>query len=111
MGRWFGYREGYEDLTRIYTSKELALKFEDLALVEEELREEIYRYEDEGLMPTDVAVRIRSHRTMKITARNKMGRGGIIQGSYSGRLVQTIWFLLDKQDVLQRRFGTLNTQF
>lgn len=102
MGRWFGYREGYEDLTRIYTSKELALKFEDLALVEEELRNEIYRYEEEGLTPTDVAVRIRSHRTMKVTARNKMGRGGIIQGSYSGRLVQTIWFLLDKPDVLQK---------
>lgn len=102
MGRWFGYREGYEDLTRIYTSEELISKFEDLALVEEELREEIYRYEDEGLTPTDVAVRIRSHRTMKVTARNKMGRGNIVQGSYSGRLAQTIWFLLDKPDVLQK---------
>ncbi len=32
MGRWFGYRPGYEDLTRIYTTAELAGWFSELLL-------------------------------------------------------------------------------
>lgn len=42
MGRWFGYREQYVDLTRIWTTEELSGWFRDLALAEEELRREIY---------------------------------------------------------------------
>ena len=38
MGRWFGFREEYVDLTRLWTTAELAGLFRDLALAEEELR-------------------------------------------------------------------------
>ena len=104
MGRWFGYRQHYEDLVRVYSSKRLADWFEDLAMVEEELRKEIYRYEDEELTPAQVSVHIRAHQNMKITAKNKMGAAGLAQCSFSGSLVQTIWFLLDKPDVLRQNF-------
>ena len=106
MGRWFGYRRGYEDLTRVYTSHELAGWFEDLALVEKELRDDVSRYEDEGLTPADVSVRIRAHRILRVTARNKMGRGQVVRGAFSGRLAQTIWFPLNQPDVLRRNLAT-----
>ncbi len=106
MGRWFGYRSGYEDLTRVYTSEVLASWFEDLALVEQELRDDIGRYEDEGLTPAEVSVRIRAHRTLRVTARNKMGAAQVIRGSFSGRLAQTIWFQLDQPAVLRQNLAT-----
>ena len=39
MGRWFGYRPGYLDLGRLYTTGELVEWFEHIADASEELRE------------------------------------------------------------------------
>src|SRR6187402_1718281 len=91
MGRWFGYRQGYEDLTRIFTTGQIWESFEHLALVERELRSEIYRYEDEGLTPMDMAVAIRAHHTLTVTAPNKMGAARFRKISYSKSISQTIW--------------------
>jgi hypothetical protein len=101
MGRWFGYREQYVDLTRIYTTSELSGWFRDLALAEEELRREIARYERENLTPTDFGPRIRSHPVMMITARNKMGSARTVTQNYSGRLLQTTAFRFGDRDWLQ----------
>jgi hypothetical protein len=104
MGRWFGYRHGYEDLTRIHTTNRIWQFFEHLALVEEELRSEIYRYEEENLTPLQMALAIRSHRNMTITATNKMGAGRVRQLSYSGSLNQTHWLPLDKPEILRQNY-------
>jgi hypothetical protein len=75
MGRWFGYRRGYEDLPRIWMPEELAAWFQDLATVEEEIRRDIRAYGmDEK--PRDVGVRIRVHPSMAITSAAKM-RGAV----------------------------------
>jgi hypothetical protein len=106
MGRWFGFRENYEDLTKIYTTDILASFFEELAIIEQELREEILQYESEDITPLDVSVRIRTNRHMRVTARNKMGAGHVVPGSYSKRLVQTIWFPLHKAEILRQNLNT-----
>src|SRR5690606_3110573 len=67
MGRWFGYRRGYEDLPRIWMPDHLKLKFRALAVVEAEIREEIEQYRLQNLTPMDIAVRIRSIPGMAIT--------------------------------------------
>ena len=36
MGRWFGYRAGYEDLQRMWMTADLRGYFTDLATVEQE---------------------------------------------------------------------------
>ena len=95
MGRWFGYREHYVDLTRIWTTVELSGWFRDLALAEEELRREIARYERENLTPMDFGPRIRNHPAMMITAQNKMGSARIVAQNYSGYMLQTTAFRLD----------------
>ncbi|HET8722289.1 MAG TPA: Z1 domain-containing protein [Nitrospira sp.] len=95
MGRWFGFRTDYVDLTRLWTTARLSTWFRDLALAEEELRAEIARYEREGLTPRDFGVRIRTHPAMLITARNKMGSARQISQNYAGELIQTINFRLD----------------
>lgn len=94
MGRWFGYREQYVDLTRIWTTEELSGWFRDLALAEEELRREIARYERENLTPMDFGPRIRSHPAMMITAQNKMGSARVVWQNYSEYMLQTTAFRL-----------------
>jgi hypothetical protein len=72
MGRWFGFRRGYEDLPRIWMPQDLALKFRALAGIESEIREEIDQYRTQELTPLDIAVRIRTVPGMAITAANRM---------------------------------------
>lgn len=102
MGRWFGYRRGFEDLTRVYTTKVLADWFEDLALIEREIRDQIRTYEEDDLTPKELAVRIRVHSKMKVTAANKLGAARTVQSSFSGRWTQTIWFPLDQPELLRK---------
>lgn len=100
MGRWFGFRSEYVDLTRIWTTGQLSSWFKDLALAEEELRREIERYEREGITPREFGVRIRKHSSMLITARNKMGSARQIDQNYAGELIQTINFRLSDRNWL-----------
>lgn len=92
MGRWFGFRLGYEDLVRLWITEELLTWFSDLARVEEQIREEIAVYEREGKRPVEVPVRIRTHPQMMITSAAKMQNAVMATVSYSARFVQTIMF-------------------
>ncbi|MBD0824444.1 Z1 domain-containing protein [Aestuariibaculum marinum] len=89
MGRWFGYRKGYEDLLRIYTTERIADHFEFVMAVEDDLRNEVRRYIEEGLTPLDFAPKVRAHMRMHPTA--KMGNSSLTK-SYSQQTVQTIYF-------------------
>lgn len=100
MGRWFGYRFGYEELPRVWMTDELQRYFHDLATVEREIRADIARYEDEDLTPTDFAVRVRTHPKMSITAKAKMSAAIPIQVSYNGQRLQTILFNTRDRDWL-----------
>lgn len=95
MGRWFGYRNDYIDLTRLWTTQDLYANFRHLALVEEELRRQIAVYERERLTPLDFGPRIRKHQSMLVTAKNKMGAGDDVKVSFAGELLQTVRFHLD----------------
>ncbi len=92
MGRWFGYRRGYADLTRIWMTDEMRGWFRDLATVEQEIRYDIERYEAEHKTPEQLGVRIRTHPKLAVTAAAKMRRAVRAQVSYSGRRLQTILF-------------------
>jgi hypothetical protein len=95
MARWYGYRGGYQDLTRIYTTGELIGWFADLALVEHRLREDMEVYEQiPGLTPVDVGMRILRHPAMQVTNSLKQ-RATIVNTvsqSYALQLEQTFRF-------------------
>jgi len=101
MGRWFGYRIGYEDLCRIWLPRELANWFSELSEIEAEIREEIARYAREGLTPTEAGVRIRLHPDMAITAASKMRNAVLASYSYSGERPQTTIFARTDQSQLR----------
>ncbi len=102
MGRWFGFREGYEDLTRIWTTAELAGWFATLAFVEHRLRQDIEIYEVQGLTPREVGMRIWQHPTMQITSplKRRFATATMISQSYSLALEQTFKFALSRPEDL-----------
>lgn len=97
MGRWFGYRHGYEDIPRIWMTEELRLAFRAMASVEAEVRSDIMEYADRKVTPMAFAVRVKSIPGMAITAASKMRHAHRCSISYSGKHRQTIWF--DHKDI------------
>lgn len=102
MGRWFGFRGGYEDITRIWTTPELAGWFSDLAFVEHRLREDIEVYENQGLTPYEVGMRIWQHPSMQVTSplKRRFASNTTIAQSYSLALEQTFKFPLRRLEDL-----------
>lgn len=73
MGRWFGYRDGYRDLCRLFIKPDAFDWYAYIASASEELRDEIAKMERYGLRPIDFGLAVRSHPgTLLVTARNKM---------------------------------------
>jgi hypothetical protein len=90
MGRWFGYRQGYDDLVRVHTTEHLYSWFEWLVKAEDAVRSDIDRYARLGVSPTDVAVRIPWHDELTPTARNKMKYAIKNIYNYSNRTTESI---------------------
>ncbi|MBK3625357.1 Z1 domain-containing protein [Streptomyces sp. MBT49] len=109
MGRWFGYRGDYVDLTRLYSTQTLVTWFHDLATIEEELRRQIEHYARRRLTPWQAAPRIRSHEKMLPTARNKMKDTSLQQESFDGRKLQTLRFPFDDPRILDLCLDNLRT--
>lgn len=92
MGRWFGYRTDFEELCRIYMSKDAHSWYAHISKVTEELREEFRRMEKANMTPSDFGLCVRSHpESLIVTARNKMrtAKPVLRQINLEGRLVET----------------------
>lgn len=109
MGRWFGYRDGYADLCRIYMTGEAVSWYQHIASAAEELRDEFVRMDRANLTPKDFGLAVRSHPdSLIVTARNKMRSGQTVTRSISleGKLVESA-VLYNEQDRLDRNMQTL----
>lgn len=75
MARWFGYRQGYELMPRIWMDQEAEERYEFLTEMNEDMREKLKEYADTDLTPIQSAPRILqspSYVNVRITANNKM---------------------------------------
>ena len=90
MGRWFGYRPGYLDLCRLFTTPILVRWYRHIALAETELRREFDYMVRAKLSPEKYGLRVRTHPDgMMVTAMNKMCHAEKLELSWAGVLVQT----------------------
>lgn len=103
MGRWFGYRPGYLDLCRLYTTADLVEWFGHIADAGEELREEFDLMAETGATPRDYGLKVQSHPVLMVTSRVKMRTAKNIFLSFSGTLVETVALHRDP-DRLRRNF-------
>lgn len=97
MGRWFGYRPGYVDLCRIFTSDELTRWYKHITIASEEMRRDFDYMFLLKKTPKEFGLKVRTHPgVLKITAANKFRYKKIMYLSYSGELEQTYQFKIDK---------------
>lgn len=92
MGRWFGYRDGYADVCRIFMTADAEAWYSHIAEATEELRGDFRSMQRAKLTPLEFGLRVRSHPTaLIVTARNKMRASKEIPVSISlaGRLAET----------------------
>ncbi|MEI6680085.1 MAG: Z1 domain-containing protein [Mariniphaga sp.] len=106
MGRWFGYRPGYVDLCRLYTTEQLINWYRHVTLATEEMRADFDEMSAQNKRPIDYQLKVRSHPEMvalnrlSITSSSKMRDTEIISVSYSGKTIQTYIFEKNRNIVL-----------
>lgn len=99
MGRWFGYRPGYIDLCRLYTSEELIEWFCHIADASEELREEFDLMTSSGGTPKDYGLKVKSHSVLMVTSRMKMRTAHNLYLSFSGQVLETVSLFRDRENL------------
>jgi hypothetical protein len=100
MGRWFGYRPGYLDLCRLYTTDELVEWYQHITVASEELRKEFDYMANMSATPEEFGLKVRTHPSgLIITGANKMRQGTVMQLSFAGTISETYLFDKDKNTI------------
>lgn len=104
MGRWFGFRDGYLDLVRLWTTDAIAKDFAFLAGVENELRARIVELAESGHTPASVGPEVRAHAgNLQITSKSKMFFVKNIKIALGGTRRQTTMFSKDKNFLIENQ--------
>jgi hypothetical protein len=73
MGRWFGYRKGYEEICRVYIPPKSESWYKEIAESIENLKFDMKLMVDKKLSPKDFGIRVRNDSDeLGITSRSKM---------------------------------------
>lgn len=104
MGRWFGYRPGYEDLCRVWMPADGVGWYAHIHEAMDDLQTQLKRMELAKATPAQFGLAVRSHpEALIVTARNKMGTGKEfpMKVGLAGKLVETTRIRNDREQ-LQR---------
>lgn len=104
MGRWFGYRGGYDDICQVWMPDSAITWYSYISEATDELRREVRRMQQVNRTPEDFGLCVRSDITaLLVTARNKMksAQDYRMTVSLGGRVVETPYLHRDSA-ILQR---------
>ncbi|PKD17658.1 hypothetical protein APR41_05470 [Salegentibacter salinarum] len=105
MGRWFGYRPGYLDLCRIFTSKELKQWYRFITIASDELREDFEEMNNLRKSPREFGLKVRQHPdVLQVTATNKFRYSHDMVLSFSDKLRETSRFIRNKS-IIENNFN------
>lgn len=107
MGRWFGYRPGYVDLCRLYTTNQIFEWFNHITMATEEMRNDFDEMTATHQRPKDFRLKVRNHHgLLTITSLNKLYFSEDIEISFSGENPQT-YCLLKTKTAIENNFNAL----
>lgn len=107
MGRWFGYRPGYVDLCRLYTTGLIFEWFNHITMATEEMRNDFDEMTAALQRPKDFRLKVRNHHgLLTITSLAKLNFSENIEISFSGTNPQT-YRLLKTKNAIENNFYTL----
>lgn len=100
MGRWFGYRPGYLDCCKLFTTQDSKDKFDSTTRTIEELEVEFRKMEAKKKTPENFVLRVRKHPgTLKITRPSILKMTNEVKWSYQDELEQTTVFDIKKGNI------------
>lgn len=103
MGRWFGYRIGYEDLCRVYLTDDMNKKFGFIIDATNDLISRLNEMREEKLTPKDfgLAVQLHPDSLLQVTARNKSKstEDMFLEMNLDGQIKETGWISSKKADL------------
>lgn len=106
MGRWFGYRESYRDLCKIWMPETSMAWYTYISDATDELRNEIKQMQNEDMTPKDFGLAVRSDmKGLLVTARNKMRSAKDYETTinFSGVVIETR-YVHSSKDILTRNY-------
>jgi hypothetical protein len=107
MGRWFGYRPGYVDLCRLFTTNQIFEWFNHITMATEEMRNDFDEMTATHQRPKDFRLKVRNHHgLLTITSLNKLHFSEDIEISFSGENPQT-YCLLKTKHAIENNFNAL----
>lgn len=112
MGRWFGYRPGYEDLCRVHLSEDSINWYAHISDASEELRQQIRQMRKDGLSPKDFGLYVKDHPDrLLVTAANKMRSGETftVKQNFSGRVRES--YILPADEDLNEKNRSLIREY
>jgi len=92
MGRWFGYRDDYADICKIWLTKASFEYYKEISESTENLKKDIKKMGEQNKRPQDYGIRVRNNSSaLGITAANKMRstKRKIIRKSFYGNVFET----------------------
>lgn len=106
MGRWFGFRPGYLDACRLFTTSGLNAFFAHISMATEDLAAQFDFMNNVVQTPKEFGLRVASHPSLEITSKNKLRTGLNIKRDFSCKLSQTRVFDIDG-DQYDRNFAAV----
>jgi hypothetical protein len=108
MGRWFGYRPGYVDLCRLFTTGQIFEWFNHITMATEEMRNDFDEMTAALQRPKDFRLKVRNHHgLLTITSLAKLNFAENIEISFSGTNPQS-YRLLRTKNAIENNFNALN---
>lgn len=108
MGRWFGYRPGYVDLCRLFTTDELITWYQHIANSTEELKEQFDIMELAERTPRNFGLKVRSAPGMlMISSASKIRGATDLTLSLSGELIEC-YMISKKEEFINSNLLALN---
>ncbi len=108
MGRWFGYRTGYLDVCRLYTTPQLSKWYAAITAAAAELQAEFDVMAMLGRTPQDFGLRVRQHPDgLLVTSPTKLRAARSVAVSYSATTTSTVTFALEHVGRNWRQLGSL----
>ena len=92
MGRWFGYRMGYEDLCRLYTTEDVIKWFFHISVATEELRNTFRIMAQQNATPLEFGLKVRTNPNLIITSKTKMRSARKERASFSREVEEIITY-------------------
>lgn len=103
MGRWFGYRDGYVDLCRVWMTQESVEWYTYINRATEKLKDQFYIMSRKKRSPSEFGFIVENDlTTLQITGRAKLysAPGTVeIPISNSGKMIDTVYFYVDPENV------------